>query len=84
MKGKAKINISSGTESHTVFRLKGQGMPNINSKKRGDLLVKVTLEVPKKLTKRQRELLQEFQMESGEEVKISKGFFEKLKEHGFK
>jgi len=84
MKGKAKINISSGTESHTVFRLKGQGMPNINSKKRGDLLVKVTIEVPKKLTKRQRELLQEFQKESGEEVKISKGFFEKLKEHGLK
>jgi len=80
--GIAKIKIPEGTQSHTVFRLKGQGMPNLYSKKRGDQLVKVVIDVPKKLNKKQKELLEEFSKESGEEIKVSKGFFEKLKEYG--
>jgi len=59
--GKAEINILPGTESHRVFRLKGLGMPNIRTGKRGDLFVKVIIEVPKKLTKKQIELLKEFE-----------------------
>jgi len=79
--GKAKIKIPIGTESHTVFRLRSQGMPNLHNRKRGDQLVKVIVEVPKKLSKKQKELLKEFSKESGEEAKISKGFFERLKEY---
>ena len=73
--GKAEIKISTGTESHTVFRLRGQGMPNLHSQRRGDQLVKVIVEVPKKLTKKQKELLKEFYEERREEIKVSKGFF---------
>jgi len=70
--GKAEIKISAGTESHTVFRLRGQGMPNLNSQRRGDQLVKVTVEVPKKLTEKQKELLKEFSEENKERIKVSK------------
>jgi len=79
--GKAEIKIPSGTESHTVFRLKGQGMSNLHTRRKGDQLVKITVEIPKKLTKKQKEILKEFSREMGEREKISKGFFEKLKEY---
>ncbi len=77
--GKAKLKISSGTQSHTIFKLKGQGMPYINSNKRGDQLVKVIVEIPKKISKKERQLLKEFISER--EVKTSKGFFGKLREY---
>lgn len=77
---KAKIKIPPGTQSHTVFRLKGQGMPDVHTKKKGDLLVRVVVDIPKKMTKKQRELLKEFATESDEKIETTKGFFEKLKE----
>ncbi|MDY6865714.1 MAG: molecular chaperone DnaJ [Halobacteriota archaeon] len=55
----AKIKIPSGTQTHTRFRLKGKGMPRLNSKGRGDLHVQVIVETPKKLSKKQKELLKE-------------------------
>lgn len=58
--GSVKIDIPPGTQSHTVFRLRSQGMPYINSSRRGDLLVKVVVNIPKKLTKKQERLLKEF------------------------
>lgn len=61
--GKLKLSIPSGTQSHTVFKLKGQGMPKLNSSKKGDELVRVIIQVPKKLSKKQRQLLEEFQKE---------------------
>jgi molecular chaperone DnaJ len=44
---KIKLKIPAGTQSHTVFRLKGEGMPFLNSNKRGDLFVKIIVEIPK-------------------------------------
>lgn len=76
--GKAKLKIPIGTQSHTVFRLKGQGMPHLNSGKRGDLLVKAVVEIPEKLSKSQEELLKKFISER--KIEATKGFFEKLKE----
>jgi len=81
IKGKAKIRIPKGTESHIIFKLKGQGMPNFHTKRKGDQLVKVIVDIPKKLTKKQKDILKEFSEEMGEKIKISKGFFEKLKEY---
>ncbi len=72
MTGKAKLRIPPGTQSHTIFRLRGQG---ING---GDQLVKIVVEIPKHLTKRQKQLLREF---GGREVKVEKGFFERMKEY---
>ncbi|MEK6936693.1 MAG: molecular chaperone DnaJ [Nanoarchaeota archaeon] len=78
--GKAKVKIPSGTQSHIVFRLKGQGMPVLNSDKRGDQLVKFVVEIPEKLTKKQLELIKEaFSKDSKAETE--KGFFEKLREY---
>jgi molecular chaperone DnaJ len=78
MTGNAALKIPAGTQSHTVFRLRGQGMPGLNSSRRGDQLVKVVVHIPEKVTKRQKELMKEFSGEKKEET--SSGFFEKLRE----
>jgi molecular chaperone DnaJ len=79
--GKLKMKVPAGTQSGTVFRLKGRGAPTLRGSGRGDELVQIIVEVPRKLTNRQRELLEEFARDAGEEVNpLSKGFFDKVKE----
>lgn len=79
--GKVKMKIPAGTQSGTVFRLQGKGAPDLRGYGTGDQLVRLTIETPRKLTTRQRELLEEFARESGNEVNpLSKGFFDKVKE----
>ena len=58
--GKAALKIPRGTASGTSLRLKGQGVTGVDGRGRGDQRVRVTVQVPTKLTKRQEELLQEF------------------------
>ncbi|MBI2676232.1 MAG: molecular chaperone DnaJ [Candidatus Aenigmarchaeota archaeon] len=77
--GKARLKIPKGTQSHTVFRLKGQGMPYLNSGRRGDQLVRVEIQIPERLSKKQEGLLKEFLSERKAETR--KGFFEKMKEY---
>lgn len=58
--GKVKYSIPEGTQSGTTFRLRGRGMPNVNnSKNRGDQFVRVVVDIPTKLSDRQKELLRE-------------------------
>ncbi|MEN6610642.1 MAG: molecular chaperone DnaJ [Methanoregulaceae archaeon] len=57
--GSALLKIPRGTQSHTLFRLRKQGMPFLNSDSRGDLLVKVIVKIPANLSKKQEELLKE-------------------------
>jgi molecular chaperone DnaJ len=79
--GKVKVKIPAGTQSGNVFRLKGKGVPDVRGYGHGDALVHVVVETPKKLSQRQRELLEEFARLSGEEVHpLSKGFLDKVKE----
>ena len=79
--GKMKLKIPAGTQSGNVFRIKGKGVPDVRGYGHGDALVRVMVETPKKLSPRQRELLEEFARLSGEEVHpLSKGFFDKVKE----
>lgn len=79
--GKVKMKVSAGTQSGSVFRLRGKGAPDLRGSGRGDQLVRVVVETPRKLTSKQRELLEEFARSSGEEVHpLSKGFFDKVKE----
>jgi len=78
--GNARIKIPPGTQSHTIFRLKGQGMPGVHSGRRGDQFVKVVVAIPEKITKRQRELLEEFSMGETVKVETTRGFFERLRE----
>ena len=62
------VAVPAGSQHGDVVRVKGAGMPRLNSSNRGDLFVHIAVDVPKKLTKRQRELLEEFAKESGEET----------------
>ncbi len=63
--GRTKLKVSPGTDSGTLFRLRGKGMPRLNSSRRGDLYVEVDVEIPKKLTQKQKDLLREWAKESG-------------------
>jgi molecular chaperone DnaJ len=79
--GKVKMKIPAGTQSSSVFRLKNKGVADVRGYGPGDHLVRAVVETPKKLTAKQRELLEEFARTSGEEIHpISKGFFDKVRE----
>ena len=73
--GKAKLKIPSGTQSNTIFRMKGKGIPYLHGYGQGNENVEVIIEVPKKLSKKQKEILNEFEKESGK-----KGFFKRILE----
>ncbi len=78
IKGSADMKIPAGTQSHIVFRLKGQGMPQIHSSQTGDLLVKVTVEIPSGRGKSEQDMAEILKADGKAEV--NKGFFEKMKE----
>jgi len=79
---RARINVPSGTQNSRQFRLKGKGMRILRSNARGDMYVEVNVETPMNLTKRQEELLREFESESkGKKTSPeSDGFFARVKE----
>lgn len=70
--GKTKLKIPAGTQTHTIFRINHEGLPNIRGGGKGDLLVRVLVQVPKSINQKQKELLEEFE----KEIKNRKGFFE--------
>ncbi len=80
LNGRAEIKIPAGTESETVFRMRGKGLPKIDGFGRGDQYVKVKVVVPKKLNRKQQKLLNELAETMGEEVSPQKNFFQKFKE----
>lgn len=76
--GTVEYDIPEGTQSETVFKLRGKGVPEIHGRGRGDLFVKVKVEVPTNLTAKQKEILQEFDDEKC--YKKKKSFMDKAKE----
>jgi molecular chaperone DnaJ len=77
----ARVKIIAGTQSGQRLRLSGKGMPVLRSKQHGDMYVQVTVETPQNLTKKQRDLLAEFDKISSEQTQPeSEGFFSKVKE----
>ncbi|MDB5506865.1 MAG: chaperone protein DnaJ [Devosia sp.] len=77
---RAKVKVPPGTQPGQRVRLKGRGMPVLRSKDIGDLYVQLDVETPQNLTRRQRDLLEEFERISGKESSpSSEGFFSKLK-----
>ncbi|HHW66694.1 MAG: molecular chaperone DnaJ [Epulopiscium sp.] len=80
--GNVQYTIKEGTQTGTVFRLKGKGIPHLrNPKVRGDQYIQVKIDVPTKLNEKQKELLRQFASISGDEVyQGRKGFFEKVKD----
>jgi molecular chaperone DnaJ len=78
---KHQIDIPAGIQTGKQLRKRGAGMPVLNGRGMGDLVVEVAVETPTKLSARQKELLREFQAsETGEECPEVKGFFDRLKE----
>jgi molecular chaperone DnaJ len=79
--GDAKIKIPEGTQSGKQFKVKNKGMPVLRSRDLGDLYIQVTVETPQNLTKRQRELLAEFDALSSHSTHPeAAGFFAKMKD----
>src|SRR5262247_1551783 len=80
-KGKAKVKVPAGTQSNRRFRIASKGMPVLRSRQTGDMYVQVVVETPQNLTKKQQELLAEFEkLSSGNTQPESEGFFAKVKD----
>jgi molecular chaperone DnaJ len=84
LEGEHEITVPAGIQSGEQIKLKGQGLPHLRRRGRGDQLVTVQVVTPTSLTERQRELLEQLALESGDELPTAppeaKGFFERLKE----
>ncbi|MFT8972122.1 molecular chaperone DnaJ [Zymomonas mobilis] len=75
-----EISIPAGIQSGKQLKRRGAGMPVLNGRGRGDLIIQIDVETPTRLTAKQRELLEQFrETETGEECPKSSGFFSKLK-----
>ncbi|EHH67969.1 molecular chaperone DnaJ [Gluconobacter morbifer] len=81
---RSKVRIPAGTQTGETFRLRGKGFSVLRSSARGDMYIQVSVETPHHLTKRQRELLEEFEQEAGDDhTKASpenSGFFAKVRD----
>jgi len=78
---KTKVKVPSGTQSGRRFRVAGKGMPVLRSRQMGDMYVQVVVETPQNLTKKQKELLAEFEkLSSGETQPEAAGFFKMVKD----
>lgn len=79
--GSTKLKIPAGTQPGQTFRLKGKGFPHLRGSGIGDQLCRIVVEVPSKLTAKQKELLQAFdRLNSDNATPITQGFFDKVKE----
>ena len=79
--GKVKYNLRDGTQPGDVFKLKGRGIQRVNGSGKGDQYVRVTIEVPKNLSSKQKELLKELEETSDDKnYQKRKSFFDKIKD----
>ena len=78
--GRSKIKIPAGTQHGKQFRLRGKGMPVLRRSVLGDLYIRIVTQVPTSLSKRQKEILEEFNnIETNKPDPVIKSFFEKAK-----
>ncbi len=82
LKGTRQLRIPPGTQYGSVFRIRGQGLPDMRSKQVGDQLVQITIETPARLDTKQKDILREFAKTEDKMVSPqTQGFFERLKKH---
>jgi molecular chaperone DnaJ len=82
LEGSKQFKIPAGTQNGNVFRIKGQGLVDLRTKRKGDELIRVTVEIPRNLTAEQKKLLTAFaETEDKNVMPESKGFFDRLKEY---
>lgn len=75
-----EVKVPAGTQPGTVLKVSGKGVPVINSGKRGDLLLTIRVIIPNKLSKKEKELLDELGKLNGESVEVNKSFWENIKD----
>ncbi|MEW9081645.1 molecular chaperone DnaJ [Caldanaerobacter subterraneus] len=78
--GMVSFTIPEGTQTGTKFKLRGKGIPHIGGRGRGDQIVEVYVEVPKRLSEKQKELLKEFKRLEGENTAEHKSFFQRMRD----
>jgi molecular chaperone DnaJ len=78
--GSARLDIPAGTQSHRVFRLRGQGIPHVRSARRGDQLVRVRVWTPSKLSRDEKLLMEKLAEVQGETPQPGKGVFERIRD----
>ena len=79
--GNVKYQIPEGTQTDTEFRIRGQGIQQLGGSQKGDLIFRVRVEIPKRMTDKQRELLRQFDENStGKEYEQKKSFLDKVKD----
>ncbi len=76
---KARVTIPEGTQGGKQFRLKGKGMPVLRSSQHGDMYIQVSVETPVNLTRKQKELLRDFEQQAKDNSPQSAGFFSKAR-----
>ncbi|MDA1013968.1 MAG: molecular chaperone DnaJ [Planctomycetota bacterium] len=82
LQGRHQLTIPRGTQPGHVFQLRGMGIPDVNGRGQGDLLIQTSVEVPKKVTERQEELLREFaELEHAHVSPERKSFLDKIKDY---
>ncbi|MDD5131947.1 MAG: molecular chaperone DnaJ [bacterium] len=75
LEGNVTMKVPAGTQGHTVFKLKQKGVPYLSGKGKGDLLVKIVVDVPKNLSEKEKQLLREYDQISNKSSGGSKGFW---------
>ena len=79
--GRVRYEIPEGTQTGTVFRLRNRGIQKLHSTERGDMYIRVNVEIPQRLTRAQKDILRKFeQATSGREYKSQRSFIDKVKE----
>jgi molecular chaperone DnaJ len=82
LEGTKQLKIPAGSQHGAILRVRDQGLPDIRRRQKGDLMVKLSVAIPKKLSQRQEELLREYAQTEEVDVNAeSKSFFDKIKEH---
>jgi len=81
LQGKLSMNVPKGTQAETIFRFKNKGISNLrNNKVKGDQMIVIKIEIPRKLTDKQEQLLREFSATLNEDsLPEGKSFFHKVK-----
>lgn len=82
VEGKVKVKIEAGTQPGKILRLRGKGLPDVNGYGRGDLLVRIHVWIPKKISSEERKVLEKLQKSEhfhGNNAKKEHGFFHKMK-----
>jgi molecular chaperone DnaJ len=79
--GKAEVTIAPGTQHGDLLRLSRMGLPDIRSRRVGDQIIRIMVEIPRRLSKKQEALLREFaETEDNRVLPESRGFFDRLKD----